>query len=295
MDTKFADRELSRPERRPGLWQRVWHWLLDAFRPPPPEPQPVLEPEPLPPRPGRLHERRSLASPLVVPASGFIFDFNVHAAFDWSSTGLYREELVAGIQHFMRYVVRDLRALAAKAARQHPPHHAERFETQLQEIVAEKGARRFWWGDSEITCRSAVWVSLDERVKRAVEPYWEQLIKLDCEHEVQLKKVAYADRLSQHWLAVLTELVGNPLADGAARMTEVELASVVDKIVAERKGASAKLDKLLEDRAGSSDLFAQQEHYELMRARLEAFATSAFAGITHVAPDGGGNGNRRVS
>lgn len=285
MDTNPADRKLSRAGWGSGLWKWLvlgWRWLLSVLRGPVPAEEPPSEPEPLPQPPGRLRERRSLASPLVVPASGYIFDFNVYATCVWGSTGLYRAELVDAVRYLMPYVVREMKALAANEGRHHPPHHAEQFEIRLQQILANRDVWRYRWGGTEVTCRASVWVGLDERVKRAVEPYWEQLIKLDCEHNVQLKKVEYANRLSREWLDVLTDLVGNPLADGAAKMTEVALSSVVEKIVAERKSASAKLDKLLEEKAYGGDLFDQEERYELLKARLEAFATTAFAGVTRL-------------
>ena len=272
---------------------RLLRWLLNLFRAPEPALEPELEPvPPPPPPPGRLRERRSLASPLVVPASGYIFDFTVHAAFVWTASGLYREELSNGVQRLMPYAVRELTALVAGEARHHPPHHAGQLEIKLQQVLAEKGAWRYRWGDVEVICRPSVWVALDERVKRAVEPFWEQLIKLDCEHDVQMKKVAYADKLSREWLAVLTDLLRSPLADGAAKMTEAEFATVVEKIVTERKSASAKLDSLLEEKVRTGDIFDQTEHFELLKERLEGFATSAFAGVTRLSPNGGAGAKR---
>lgn len=264
--------------RRFGRWvARAWRWLLDALRGPEPMPEPSLPPPPPPPPPGRLSERRDLASPLVVPASGYIFHFKIHATFIWVSHGLPRELLSGSAQHFMPYAVRELRALAASRARLHPPHHAQELEVELQRTLAERGEWRYRRGDIAVTCRPYVWVELEDRVKQAIQPYWEQLIKLDCEHNVQTRRAEYAEQLSKQWLNILTDLVDSPLADGAAQMTEKEFAAVVEKIVAERKAEAARLESLLDEKAREGDAYNRMEHFEMLRERLERLASYAFA------------------
>lgn len=86
-----------------------------------------------------------------------------------------------------------------------------------------------------ITCHCHVWVQLDDRVKQAVRPYWEELIKLDCEHNVQLKRAQYADRLSRQWTTILEKLADNPVAGGAAQMPEEEFAAVVERLLSEQQ------------------------------------------------------------
>ncbi|MEV0607289.1 hypothetical protein AB0I61_13060 [Polymorphospora rubra] len=259
---------------------------MNVLRGPEPMPEPAPPPPPPAPPPGRLTERRDLTAPLVVPASGYIFTFNVYAAFVWVSNGLPREVLNGSAQHFMPYAVRELKAIAASRARHHPAHHARELEVELQRILTDRGNWRYRRGDVEVTCRPYVWVELEDRVKRAVQPYWEQLIKLDCEHDVQMKRAEYAEQMSKQWLAILADLVGSPLADGAAQMTEKEFAAVVEKIVAERKAAAAKLDSLLEEKVRDGDAFDRAEHFELLKERLERFATSAFAGSGARSPNG---------
>jgi hypothetical protein len=228
-----------------------------------------------------------------VPASGYIFNFNVHAAFVWTSNGLPRELLSGSAQHFMPYAVGKLKALAAGRARNYPPHRARELEAELQELLAEKGSWRYTRGGTEVTCRPHVWVQLDDRVKQAVQPYWEQLIKLDCEHDVQMKRAEYAEQLSKQWTAILTDLVGSPLADGAAQMTEKELAAVVEKIMAERKAATAKLDSLLEEKVRDGDAFDRMEHFETLKDRLERQAAYTFTtGGGASAHNGAANGKQ---
>ena len=145
---------------------RVWHWLLARWRGPAPLPAPP--PPPPPPPPGRHSERRVLQSPLIVPALGYVHHFKVHAAFLWHSDGLPREVLAAHVQHFMPYATRELKAVAASCAREHSPHHAQELEVKLQQVLEERGQRRYRQGGDEVTWHPSIWVDLDDRVKRTV-------------------------------------------------------------------------------------------------------------------------------
>jgi hypothetical protein len=257
---------------------RTWRAFLALFRPPEPEPAPIdpVSPAPPPPPPGRLSGRRSLQRPMVVPASGYIFTFLVHATFIWGSEGIYQEELSGSIEALMPYATRRLKALAAQHARQYPPHRARELEIALQEDLRENGPWRLHWRGVTLTCQPYVWVELDEQVKQAVQPYWEQLIKLDCEHDVQMRRAEYAEELSKHWTTILTDLVGSPVADGAAEMTEKELAEVVRKIVAEQKAASEKLEDLMTKKVEDGDTFERANHFDALRERLERRADRFF-------------------
>ncbi|MFC7277567.1 hypothetical protein ACFQS1_26535 [Paractinoplanes rhizophilus] len=257
---------------------RTWRAFLALFSPPEPEPVSPAPPPPPPPPPppGRLSGRRSPQRPMVVPASGYIFTFLVHATFIWGSDGLYQDELNSSIEGLMPYATRRLKALAAQHARQYPPHRARELELALQEDLRENGPWKLHWRGADLTCQPYAWVELDEQVKQAVQPYWEQLIKLDCEHDVQMRRAEYAETLSKQWTAILTELVGSPVADGAAEMTEKELAEVVRKIVAEQKAASEKLEDLMAKKVEDGDTFERSDHFTALRERLERRADRLF-------------------
>lgn len=263
-----------------GRWLRFLAWLgrlwrgLVAALSDPPAPEPVAAPAP---RPGTHKERRRLSNPLVVPARGYTFTFNVHATFVWTSHGIDRESLSELTHYFMPFAVRTLTALSARQARDVAPHRAHDLEVAIQQVLEKQGPWRFHRDEVEITCRPHVWVKLDERVRKAVEPYWEQLIKLDCEHDVQMKRAQYAEKLSGQWQAMLADLLHSPFADGAAELTEKELSAVVQKIVAERRAASEKLDELLAERIREGDAFDRMEHFENLKERFERKAAAGSA------------------
>lgn len=117
--------------------------------------------------------------------------------------------------------------------------------------------------------RVVVAVDMDEQVKEAVRPYWEQLIRLDCEHDVRVRRAEYTERLSRQWTDILTDLLGSPAAAGAAEMPEKELAEVVGRIVAEQRAAAEKLEDMMAEKANSTDMQERCEHFEQLRERLE--------------------------
>ena len=270
---------------------RLWRGFVAIFSLPKPEPMPIVPvspaPPPPPPPPGQLRGRRRLQTPMAVPASGYIFTFKIHATFVWTAEGVYQQELSSAIDSLMPYAIRRLKALVAQRARHHPPHRAQGLEVELQQELDKSEVWRFSWRGLSLTCRPYVWVELEEQVKQAVRPYWEQLIKLDCEHDVQMRRAEYAERLSKQWATILTDLMGSPVADGAAEMTEKDLAEVVRKIVAEQKAAAERLEDLMTRKADSGDAFERSEHFDALRERLERRADHLFE------PTGGASRNGR--
>jgi hypothetical protein len=284
MDTEPLSPSVGKWLRFSAWLGRLWRGIVAFVSPPQPEPMPIAPvspplpppPPPPPPPPGQLRGRRRLQRPMVVPASGYIFSFQVHATFVWEAEGIYQEELSSAIDGLMPYSIRRLKALAAQHARHHPPHRARELEVELQQALDENKVWRFTWHGLSLTCRPYVWVELEEQVKQAVRPYWEQLIKLDCEHDVQTRRAEYAERLSKQWATILTDLMGSPVADGAAEMTEKDLAEVVRKIVAEQKAAAEKLEDLMTKKADGGDAFERSEHFDALRERLERRADHLF-------------------
>jgi hypothetical protein len=272
------------PHKRPkylGHWRRIgawlvglWRRLLAALRGP--EPAPPPEPPPPPPPPGRLTERRELDTPIVVPARGYVFDFHVYACFIWTSDGLRRETLSGWAQHFMTYARRELQQLAADLARNYSPHRVRELEVELKRVLATTGTWRYERHGTAVGCRPQVRVQLDDRVKQFVRPYWERRIKMECEHEVEVRRAELAEQLSRRWLTVLEKLAGNPLAGGAAKMTEKEFAVVVEKMLADQKDAAEQLHSLLEGALKNSAEMGAYERAETLDLLVEQLRRQTF-------------------
>jgi hypothetical protein len=254
-----------------GWWQRL-RARLGAPEPPAPPPLPP------PPPPGPLWLRRAVTQPIIVPALGHVFDFHVDASLLWRSDGLTREELSDWTQRFADRARRELVPRIGAVAHRYPPHEARALEVELNRLFAGR-TWRFRAGAVDLTCRPHVRVTLDDRVQDFVRPYWERRIKMECEHAVEIRRAELAEHLSQQWLAVLAKLRDNPLASGAARMTEKEFAAVVDQIRADQKEAADQLQSLLDTALRNSaglDAYERAETFDAvideLRRRAERFA-----------------------
>jgi hypothetical protein len=207
--------------------------------------------------------------------------FNVQASLIWESDGLSYEVLQSVVTACMPTAIRRLLGIVAGRARHQPPHHARELELELQRLLRQEGGWTFQRGGDEVRCRAYVWVELDARVQEAITPYWEQIIKLDCEHDIEMKRAKYAEALSRQWLDILSGIVDSPLAGGAAQLTQKEFAAVVEKIVAERKAFEERINVITESRANEGDPFERLEHFDRLVDRLQQMARPSFADGRH--------------
>ncbi len=225
---------------RGGWWSRLSTWLSHLFAPL--EPVPVPTPEPV----GALTLRRDLAGPIVVPARGYVYDFQIHAVLTWMSDGLRRDELVTWSQRFTPRARHALSRLAANATRNFPAHRARDVEVELNRALTGK-PWCFQHGDITVRCRADVSVRLDDRVKEYLQPSWEKRIKMEADHEVSLRRAQLADQLSRRWLSIMDNLRGSPAAASAARLADKELAEVMRDLSVEQRETTGRLMSLLEE------------------------------------------------
>jgi len=245
--------------RRPSLFRRLIAFLLG------PEPEPA---QPL----GVLNIRTNLDQPIIVPARGHVFHFAVHGAFVWSSDGIPREDLHDWIRCYLPRARRDLRRMAAETAREFAPHRGGDMEVELQRVVGKDVPWRYSGNGVTISCSPHVSVKLDQRVKAVVAPFWERLIKMDYEQDVQLKRAQYAETLSKRWLTVLDGLIENPLAGGASQMTEAGFAKVFADVLEEKKEGVRRLNELIEQALRTSDFmgaYEQAQAFDMLIQQLK--------------------------
>ncbi|GAA2531987.1 hypothetical protein [Winogradskya humida] len=239
--------EQTRPARWSRFWRRVmtiWSRFLGFLRGPAPAPQLRV----------RLLERRSI-TPITVPARGFAFNFQVHGVFVWESDDMARiEELREMVDHFLPYAHHHLKVAATGPARQVEPHRGEEFEALLRRTLDEFVQWTYLRRGLRVTCRPEIRVQLDERVRQHIRPYWEQLITLDYERDLADRRARHTDGISKQWSVILDQLLSGPAPDGAASMTDEQLAHVVKGLLAERAAA----DQLLAD--GLAGLDPQNEY-----------------------------------
>ncbi|MCI4065741.1 hypothetical protein MRQ36_25555 [Micromonospora sp. R77] len=189
-----------------------------------------------------LTEQLDTAAPIRVSGRGGAFNFQIQARCVWSSSDLARDALRGHAHYWMPAAARRLTALAAVHARHFPPHRVAELEVELQQALSDADPWRFETGRAVVTCRAHVWVHLDERARKLALPYWEKLVTLDCECDVDLKRAEYADRLGREWARIIRNLADAAAPAGAAGD---DPAGVARKLAAEHRAAVHRLDDLL--------------------------------------------------
>ena len=228
----------------PLRWElrELWRSTIDALR----ETGPVSGATSTPSAPsGPLTERLDTPVPIRVSGQGRTFNFHIHARCVWSSWDLHREALLSYAHYYMPDAVRKLTHLAAQHAADLPAHRAPELEVALERALSETGPWRYQRGDKLVTCQPHVSVDVDERVRKVVLPYWEKLVKLDCEFDLDRRRAEYADRLGRQRTTSAESATDGAAAGEAARTTGENRASDVRRMAAELRAAAQRLEDVL--------------------------------------------------
>ncbi|MEO3747540.1 hypothetical protein [Plantactinospora sp. B5E13] len=263
--TVGTDSSMSRTGHRPraSWWERLFGTPEPQFVTPPPSPPPVLEVVTL---------RREIREPFTVPALGDAFDFQIHPVMTWSAKEMAFDELRHLVDRWTPWACGVVREVAAIPARGFAPHRAydlerllnAQFEGQSWPRGAEGSAPRFV---------AQVRVAPDPRVRERLRPYWEERIRLECDHELDKLRSDQADRMTRRWREVLANLEHDPVTSHAARLTGERFAQVFGEFVSERKRAVPDLIELLEMALkGHSDLqMGPSEYTEAWDLALQTY------------------------
>ncbi|MFG1673647.1 hypothetical protein [Micromonospora sp. NPDC049282] len=137
---------------------------------------------------------RRFLEPLVVPAQGQVYVFGVRATFTWSSDTARPELFGWYVDYFQPQAAQRLHRLAARCAVEVPPHRPRELLATLTAALAADDPPPWTYARGEVTfaCEPDVTVHLDERVRRLLQPYWEQRIALECERDLARRRAAYA-------------------------------------------------------------------------------------------------------
>lgn len=137
---------------------------------------------------------RRYPAPLVVPAQGQVYVFGVRATFTWSSDTARPELFGWYVDYFQPQATQRLRRLAVRCAVEVPPHRPRELLTALTAALADDDQPPWTYARGEVrfACEPDVTVHLDERVRRLLQPYWEQRIALECERDLARRRAEYA-------------------------------------------------------------------------------------------------------
>lgn len=212
-----------------------------AFFGTPPPPPPSVQPQH-----GPLTLTRETIDPILLPAQGDAFDFQMHAVFTWHSRSISMDELAYWADHLADRARRTLFDRVADIAREYPPHEARRLEGRLRSHL---GDNYFHCAHDGMSLRFQVRVRVDpdERVRERLRPFWEQRIAMECQQELDLLRVKLVDELTHEWSAILKKLEEDPSTPHAARLSEEQFASVFGDFVTERKRVVVEITDLLKE------------------------------------------------
>ncbi|MEU8052634.1 hypothetical protein ABUL04_09960 [Micromonospora harpali] len=257
---------------RPSARRRWWQILLSLFGPAPvsPPPAPPLPPLPPPAPPQVVTYRLDAPQPILVPARGDAFDFRLFAVYSWRAQHMSAEALRQRAESYLAWAAGIVRERAADLAREHEPHRSHELERALNNLLLGQHWPR---DESRPHFTVQVRVSPDERVRERLRPYWEERIRLECDHELQQLRARHTDELTRRWCEVLRALEDDPVTAHAARLAGEQFAEVFRRYVTERREAVPELlDLLREAVRGHNDLgLGPSEYTEAWDAALRTY------------------------
>ncbi|MGV9764594.1 hypothetical protein [Micromonospora tulbaghiae] len=138
---------------------------------------------------------RRVPEPLAVPAQGQVYVFLVRATYTWSSETARPELFGWYVDYFQQQATQRLHRLAVRCAVEVPPHRPRDLHAALTAALADDDPPPWTYARGEVTfaCEPDVTVHLDERVRRLLQPYWEQRIALECERDLARRRAEYAE------------------------------------------------------------------------------------------------------
>lgn len=224
-----------------SLCERIRHWWREFSRPITPKPMVNV---PAPPPLAELVLRREAPEPVLVAAQGDAFDFHVHPAYTFTGRGASYGDFRQRVEGHLRWAGGIVRDQAANLARQHEPHRSHEFERALNTHLTGQV-----WPRTGDAPRFTVQVRVlpDPRVRDRLRPYWEERIRLECEHELATLRTRHAEDLTGRWREVLSRLEDDPVTRHAARLTEKQFAQVFGEYADERRRVPMELAELLRD------------------------------------------------
>lgn len=138
---------------------------------------------------------RRVPEPLAVPAQGQVYVFLVRATYTWSSETARPELFGWYVDYFQHQATQRLNRLAVRCAAEVPPHRPRDLHAALTAALADEDPPPWMYARGEVTfaCEPDVTVHLDERVRKLLQPYWEQRIALECERDLARRRAEYAE------------------------------------------------------------------------------------------------------
>ncbi|MEV0131185.1 hypothetical protein AB0H83_22300 [Dactylosporangium sp. NPDC050688] len=214
-------------------------------------------------------------APIALAAKGDAFDFSVRPTFTWRARRMTRARFEELVDAFTPDVLDALRLRTERVARTFEPHRSEHLE---QELNGRLAAKDWVMGplDERLTCRPEVFVLPDPRVRESMQPYWQQQIRMQTEHELAMRRAELIRERTQAWSRVMRTLERDPRSRHAASLVEHEgFAEVFTAMTQGRKDELLRLIDLLEKAGRSYNGIGLYEYAEGLDAALAEYRKRA--------------------
>lgn len=194
-----------------------------------------------------LHDK--LTERLTAPTQGNVFPLHAAVTLTWGAIGFDVEELQEAADGLRGKVRSEVQHRLTRLAREHQPHQGYDVERRLNQEL-ERVVFAYTWGRSDVTCRAATRVAIDQRVRATLEADVLERITQDYRNETGLRHAAQVDQRTRRWSQLLERLQDDPLFRHAAVLTEAEFGATVDRMVSERTKDLSQLHGLLKEAIG---------------------------------------------
>ena len=229
---------MAEENKRRGFWRRIW----DAFV--------GREPEPAAPAAllvglDEVVEHRSIGEPLLIPSRGEGFNFSVSYDVLWSAYRCTQDELMRRIERHENSVRHDLLQRIWPVGREFYPHDPHAAERRMIERISDGwcyGPER-----ESVRCDIKIRVSSDARIGEMQAGYYEQLIAVDGDHMLKLRRMENMACELKGWRQVLEEFGDSITVVHGARLVDPEVSAVFTSLAAERRKSAEDLVTVLRD------------------------------------------------
>lgn len=178
-------------------------------------------------------------------AKGEATQFDVTVHLTWTGVRVSEKKLRKLVAGYQPYIQADLRKALRLIARRHPPHRADRVESEVKQELGRIAALY----DDRLSCSIDVQVEVDKTVRERLAVAMQRWIDLITHEEYGRQRAAAAEALTDLWRHKL-DGIGNQLTvTHAAHLADEpdDFASTVAAVVDEGVARTANLEQILRE------------------------------------------------
>lgn len=205
-------------------------------------------------------QSRPAETPLSMTAKDDVFSFEVFPTFQWNSTAMSRDTLKERVVHHEEAAREEVLRVGWPVARQYDPTDRIAAERAIEDQLQRDGNWCFDDVEGRIRCTPSVRVTIDPALRERILPHHLDAQALRESQKVGLVRAERAQRLTEAWLKVISELEltgeldthqRRLLVPFAATLADQEFRSVMEDLRRQRRTSVDALIATLERARGA--------------------------------------------